>query len=235
MAVFFTLSVMLGALALLLFYLPLWIQLNYQHRDRDDRLTVEVHTVARLLYYRFEVPVLRLSRERFFPALFVEAELQQGLGRKLLLQEKEAITAEDVLRVINWRSLRLAHRMIGEYARILDYVTRTTAIESLRWTTGFGLADPALTGFATGLLWTVKSVLYRRVRNMLRSPGRPQIAVEPFFGGPRLQVDFHCIFATRIGHIIIVGYKLRQVFKKGVNKDGGTSDSGADENSDGEH
>jgi len=235
LVVFLALSVMLGALALFIFYLPLWVELNYRHADGDDRLTVEVHSVAGLLYYRFEIPVLQVARDRIFPALFVEGELQQGLPRKLLLEEREAITAEDLLRVINWRSVRLARRMVGEYSEILDYLARTMSVEALRWTTRFGLSDPALTGFFTGLLWMLKSGLYMRIRKLLRFPAPPRFSVQPVFAGPVLLVDFHCIFASRIGHIIIVGIKLRRAFKKGVSKDGGTSDSRADENGDGEH
>lgn len=235
MVVFFTLSVMLGALALLIFYLPLWIELRYRHRDGDDRLTVEVYTVAGLLYYRFEIPLLQVTRERMFPALIIEAELRQGLGKKIIRQETEKITAEDFLRAVNWRSVRIASRMVTQYGRILDYLIRTISIRAFSWTTRFGLDDPALTGLTTGLLWALKSGLYLRIRRMLRFPGPPRLAVEPFFGGRSLRVDFHCIFASRIGHIIVVGIKLRQAFKKGVSKDGGTSDSGADENGDGEY
>jgi hypothetical protein len=221
--------------ATFIYVLPLQISIAYGHRNGNDHLSMEVLPPARLFALKFEIPVVALRWEEILPELYLESELEQPISGKSLNQSQESTNPLELLGALNRKRFRQALRMIGEYQDVLHYLTRVLRIKHFRWVINFGTGDPATTGFLTGLLWSLESNVYVRARRMLHAAAKPELSVVPDFQAKLLHVDFNCIFAAHFGHIIIVGYKLLKAVKKGVSINGRSSDSGPDEDSDGEH
>ncbi len=80
----------------------------------------------------------------------------------------------------------------------------------LLWQTEVGFADYAMTGVATGLLWSGKGAIIGYLSQLLQGGiGDVQVDVTPFFGRDHWRTSLDCIFTAPLGHIIIVfGYYL---------------------------
>lgn len=70
------------------------------------------------------------------------------------------------------------------------------------WHTRFGYDDAALTGLATGLIWTVKSLLLQYFSHVIPLRTAPIIQVEPSFQEPAFHTEFRCIFSFKLSHLI---------------------------------
>lgn len=77
------------------------------------------------------------------------------------------------------------------------------------WVTKVGCSDPATTGVLTGFLWYLKHFFYRKlVLYTGYSSFQPQFNVIPNFNEQLLDLEFHCIFTFKAGHIITAATRI---------------------------
>lgn len=85
------------------------------------------------------------------------------------------------------------------YSRFLSYVH----IEKLKWSTVFGIENPAYTALAVGGLWILKgNVLSSLCR--LTGVKKAYVKIQPDFISENKNSEFFCIAKTAIVHIIII-------------------------------
>jgi len=93
------------------------------------------------------------------------------------------------------------------YRKLLYYLKgflERACCKQLDWKTELGFSDYALTGMAVGLTWAGKgAVLGYLSRSMRIEQNNVRVSVTPHFGKSCLTSCFHCIFKTRLGHIIV--------------------------------
>ena len=106
------------------------------------------------------------------------------------------------------RSLEDLFRIFSRYQKLLRYnrvFMERSVCRSFIWETELGFTDYALTGVATGLLWSGKGVVMGYLSRFLKmSSQNTRVYVAPFFGRMHWKTSVNCIFTTRLGHIIIV-------------------------------
>jgi len=107
---------------------------------------------------------------------------------------------------------RLAGKVAGRAQRIFRRINRQICVERLSVAAAIGWYDAACTGILVGLGWSLLGSAYVLMTdkfNMLRSKNS-------FLLAPRFQkescfeIEATCIFAFRLGHIIIVIYQILQ-------------------------
>jgi hypothetical protein len=123
-------------------------------------------------------------------------------------------------RKIPWkRVLRKLHRLrrIIRPALALAWqtflkISRPVQIRDLQLITELGWRDAAHTALAAGVLWSAMGMLYNGLQSAFSiKQGPNRIAVIPHFDrGDFLSLDYSCIFAFRLGHIIIIIYHVWQ-------------------------
>lgn len=180
---------------------------EYHRREQNDNLMVKMSLLRGLINYKTEVPVIELEQRFFAPVLKMVSELD-----KVPFAPEE----DKQLKVgmpITFRSLRSLPAMLKagwqrfeQYNSALHYFFRFVRCLRFHWRTEVGLDDAAYTGIVVGIIWGVKSFLYKNFRSKIGFMSeRPAIEVVPDFFHKRLALDFNCIFDIRIGHIIIAG------------------------------
>lgn len=80
---------------------------------------------------------------------------------------------------------------------------RNSSCQKFKWITKVGIANPAITGISAGLLWGIKYGLYHHfIKSRANMNNIPVIKVIPEFFDAKIEIEFHCIFVFRGGHII---------------------------------
>lgn len=180
---------------------------DYRRREQDDNLTVKMSLLRGLVHYKTEVPTIELENRFFTPVLKAASEIEKAAFNPV--EEKEL----KVKISINMRLIRSLPSIFKEtwqkfeqYNSSLYYLFRFIRCRQFYWRTEIGLSDAAYTGIMVGLLWGIKSFLYKNFRSKIRvMEGKPAILVVPDYFHQKLTLDFSCIFDIRIGHIIIAG------------------------------
>jgi len=105
------------------------------------------------------------------------------------------------------RTLRDLLRAYPHFRKLFSYLKgflERASCRMLHWETKVGFQDDALTGIAVGLTWAGKgAVLGYLFRSMRIEQKNVRVNVIPSFGKSCLTSRFHCIFKTRLGHIIV--------------------------------
>jgi len=105
------------------------------------------------------------------------------------------------------RTSRDLLRAYYHYRNLLYYLKgflEKSSCKQLHWETELGFQDYALTGMAVGLTWAGKgAVLGYMSRSMRIEQDNVSVCVIPHFGKSCFTSCLHCIFKTRLGHIIV--------------------------------
>jgi len=100
-------------------------------------------------------------------------------------------------------------KLIGN---ISNYIRKKVKIAEFRLQVEVGTGDAFNTSMLYGMIWTIVGILSAFFLNNFQTKQR-LINVIGNFDEAKLDIDFHCIFYTRIVYIIIVGIKLLFNFK----------------------
>jgi hypothetical protein len=88
--------------------------------------------------------------------------------------------------------------------RIIRRLLSKSVCRRLVWETAIGFDDYALTGAATGLLWSGKGMAVAWLGRLLSLDGAElKLDVRPSFGAAAFHCSLDCILETRLGHIMI--------------------------------
>jgi hypothetical protein len=186
--------------------IKIFIVMEYHRKKADDRLSIEVYLLRRLIVYRLEVPLVQLS-ERGGLA-WLESQLRAGREKTKTHVEAEQRFLGNTWDIFlhdasHWSYLV---KMIDHYTKLYkeftDKLLASLVCEKLAWETRFGADDPAATSMMTGLLWFIKYQTYSSMKKRLKAAGRPHLQVTPLYTWVGLEVDFQCIFSIRLGNVI---------------------------------
>lgn len=180
---------------------------EYHRREQDDNLIVKMSLLRGLIHYKSEVPTIDLEQRFFTPVLKMASEIDKVAFDPV--EEKELKVGIPItLRLVRRlpAMLKEGWRRFDRYNSVLHYLFRFVRCRRFYWRTEIGLNDAAYTGIMVGILWGVKSFLYKNFRSKIGFMSeRPAIEVVPDYFNNKLALDLSCIFDIRIGHIIIAG------------------------------
>lgn len=93
--------------------------------------------------------------------------------------------------------------------RLLRKIGSRIKITELNLYTEIGLADAAQTALSIGVVWSFFALLYGRLAGLFNmNEAKNNIRVVPNYQSENLVIiDYSCIFAFRLGHIIIIIYQ----------------------------
>ncbi len=186
--------------------LKLFISLFYRRQGEDDRLDIDVYALEKLVHYHLEVPRARLARRGGLP--WPEAVVDTPGGQAETRAGKEQRFVRNTWKIFrhhprHWHYLMKQLRYYTRiYKRLIARILAALACEKLSWRTGFGAGDAALTGMATGLLWTFKTQTYAYMQRRLKSVARPVIRVSPLYTRDGVEIELECIFSITLGNVI---------------------------------
>lgn len=213
------------------------IEVKYERKGTDDRVTIRVMGPFGVVYQRTEVPVMEFDEAKDGWRFELETRSKEEVGVKpqaLARSEFYIHEAQKVHQFIN----RLK-RLIKIFDPMIDFILAHVEVRSLAWQTTLGVGDAAATALLCGSLWGTKGVVLSYIQSRTHVTDKNVvIAVFPSFRESRFQTFLQCIFSLRVVHIIVaqlIMLREKRRHKKGVTQDGKSSDSGLNENSHGKH
>lgn len=186
----------------LIFYTKIYINIKYKRSNEDDYISLNIYMFKKLVTYSMEIPIIDIvSRDDFLGFESTISTIQDEDK-----SDTRNNSYKDTKSSKNIRRIRFFIRKIVSFTRvycqIIDKILKSLICEKLYWRTVFGSEDAAITGIITGLLWTMKALVLKKLEGRIFYIGHPVISVNPMFGRSRFDVDFQCIFSIRLGNVI---------------------------------
>ncbi|QGG49407.1 DUF2953 domain-containing protein [Heliorestis convoluta] len=183
---------LLLSLGVLLFQLPLTLQITYDKKGAKNRVDVN------LLLFNRAIPLVKNpftskieKNKKGLPSMKAEAPQEKH-------HEKEMMQMFGTLQ-----------RAIPKTRQYLSYLRRNAKklqIRKLHWGSHVGGTDALETAMLSGFLWTLKMSLLGRFFYLLdRKDEKPRVFVNPWYQGKRFDMHIDCIVTLRPGHIIFTG------------------------------
>jgi hypothetical protein len=180
-------------------FIPIQIHVTYQKINKMTKVRIEVKVFIIIIRKTISTPFAK-----FFSLL--------ARPKPNLNNIKESLKSNRFPER-NWNIiLRRISTWLPRMVQILNHALKLTALifkpikcKKLSIYTKVGFHDPSHTGMAYGSLWAVYSFFISQLSKwMVLRPETPVIKIVPDFNEPKLHLEYDCIIAFPLGHIIIV-------------------------------
>lgn len=221
MQILLYITIIILFLLVALIIMPLRVRIVYCRQGADDKITLEM-SLWKLPKYKRHTNLVDFQWSVDHSGIKFKSKNKKSgyITRKLVTLLASFPKKEDDIKDGDF-TLRIPHK-IGELKQILSkinyqyqrywpffkYLFCHTHCRRLYWRTQIGFADAAMTGWVTGLLWTLKPIIVGKLFSIVLPAQRPVIMVQPDFNQAQFAIDFDCIFEVRLGHIMVTGIKL---------------------------
>jgi hypothetical protein len=180
--------------------LPTQIHINYRRANNEDKIKIQVKILFITLNKVFSTPLAKIlslmARKKYTPKNFEKSMKADKLPEKnwKIIFRRINIWLPRVLQII-FHSLKLTSKIL-----------KPIKCKKLNIYTEVGLVDAAKTGMTIGSLWAVYSFLLSQLSKwVVLKPETPKIQIVPDFNNnSKLHLEYDCIIAFPLGHIIIV-------------------------------
>ncbi|MBS4026749.1 MAG: DUF2953 domain-containing protein [Clostridia bacterium] len=181
---------------------PLQIRIVAEHSQRNDETVLQFGFLWGLIKIKINIKSVELGLDKIVNLLHIGAKLG---GQDHATQVQHHISVKLLYELIQRIDLALIKKLWLHRRKFIPPANCTKLV----WITKIGLDDAAVTGIFTGLLWSVKGIVYSVICQMEhRHMGKVELNVIPNFKQKLFEVHLDCIFKFTIGHIIIAGIKL---------------------------
>lgn len=195
--IFLVINLLIG---FLLSFTKIYIDIKYKRSGKDDYIAINIYMIKKLIAFSMEVPIVKIASSD--DCFWIESAINTPKGKDRLQTEGNSKKVNNK----SLRGLRLFIRKIIYFIRLyyqtIDRILKSLVCEKLCWKTIYGSEDAAITGIMTGVIWTIKTLVLRKLESRIYYIGKPVITVTPIFGCNRFEVDFQCIFSIRLGNLI---------------------------------
>ncbi|WP_218970610.1 DUF2953 domain-containing protein [Alkalihalobacterium alkalinitrilicum] len=206
MNIFILVILIILLLLFIIFITKLNIFISYYHNGDDDELMVRVRA-WRILSYTFKAPLIKIDKDS--PSIIVEEE--QSIGG-IEDEKKVKLTFERIMRDLE-KFKDFLQQVVGFHKIVRRFLSHVS-VRDMRWTTNIGVSDAALTGFLSGMAWSVKGGIIGLIANYTKMKQLPKIAINPHFQQTVSQTDLKCIVSFRVGYSIIAGILVLRHWKR---------------------
>lgn len=194
-------ALLAGALA------PVTFTVRYLYADGRQEFSVESRAFWGLLVFRHEIPAFRLGFRGLVPRLETRVEMEAG---SLDAAPGGSIPAvEDARMLYDLEAVRGGWELLRHFYATeehwLGYLGRRMAVTRFQWHSDLGHRDAAVTGWAVGAMWALKSGALAWFQSKVPFTVSPDLFIGPSFDRPRFRSAIICIFALRVVHIIVAG------------------------------
>lgn len=212
MLVFLETFIIVFLLGLVIYFIPLKLEINYSKKGKDDFFSVRLQVIPGILVYKAEVPLLNWEGE-YTPKLVLQSELENTSGKPITKGGFEIKNPFKILlKLAKMWPVKTIQRLLPLIKKILTNnkrIFKKIHCKKLKWITEIGFSNPAITGMSIGIIWSLKSWFYSNMnKNIQLDFTKAHFEVIPHFYDEQLKLNFHCIFTARTGHIIIAASRL---------------------------
>lgn len=218
------------------YHIPIKILFKYEKVGNADELVIKNWVFHPALGISLRFSVLELeelkSPEYLIEALLHVARSQLGIDREDDTQEVPPIPSRE-----RGKNERLLRRVARKYHTLIQVVLGflqrepqkipavhvgsfvkdvfvgtmlrlTPRCKVFKWDTDIGVGEASDTAIVVGIAWSLSSLVVAGIsRHVAFADTRPSIRINPRFNQITLDTSLFCIFESRLGHIMIAGFR----------------------------
>lgn len=195
-----------------------YIAFDYHWQDANDKLTVTIYSKGKLLFYQRTLSVIQWVQQEWLKR---ESNIKKAENSRQFIKAERKSSRRFFRRLIHHprlglAALRKSQRLFYHYRHIVQSFLSALCCEKFYWNTRFSTSDAAMTGIASGLLWSAKACLLSQLTQNIRFAVCPTIQVCPTFQQPEFQTEIQCIFSFKLGHVMNAFFCIAKNVNKGV-------------------
>jgi len=207
----------------LLFHIKIYIDIAYKRFGQDDRATVQIYALNRLIHYEMKLEVIDIAKRQ--QLVWPEVEIETKGGEIETKASREQRFIKKIVHILFKRPekikclVRVFKHYLKSYRHFIDNVLSFLYCEQLNWKTNVGCDDAAVAGLTSGSVWLAKGVVVSSAMRRLRFTTKPTIKVVPVFNRSCFDTEFKCILTISLGNVINATLKTIQFIRKGATGD----------------
>lgn len=170
------------------------LRIEYRRQEMSDWLLFEVSAFWGLLRYRIVEPDPGIRIDDGTLKLELEVETAEAPR----LEHKYSVRLFPML----YRVWRL-WQMLRRYRQVLVYAWHRLRVTRFEWHISLGTGNPATTGVACGIVWSVADFLLGWFSPRLKAPA--SVSVSPDFFRPLFRTSFNLTASLELRHLFGAG------------------------------
>jgi hypothetical protein len=219
--------IIVGSIALiflLILITPISISLFYGRIGENDHVAVEVTAWFRLIRWKYELPIVKLTTSRNGPEL-VARVVKTGARTQGNQEEVKDVTGREIQK---WRrAMQDFLERVENLQPVLKQMMKRIRCTRLEWHTSLGLGGAAETGALIGVAWGVKSALIGVFSHGVSLRTVPRLSVQPHWNRQIIRTQIRCDLHFWLGHALIAGLRILFRLRKDREPKWQTTTSGA--------
>lgn len=172
---------------------------------KNDEVVFNIAMLYGLIRFHYELPMLKF--ENLKKGIIIKVEKRKNVG---------ATKANDSETHVNKHKIDIWMREIHEILEATDafkiWMRRTLSrlsIVKLEWSTHFCIGDAAETATATGIVWSMKTMIVGWLSHHVRMKTHPRLFVVPVFDDrPQFSTEISCKAQISCGYALYAGLIL---------------------------
>ncbi len=195
-------------LFILLYIMPLKIQIFYKLIDKSNELEIYFKTLYGLINYKIDIPYIKMKFGDKSNIKY-KINLEDTKDNEDITNNKKRFSIEEFKKSMN-RS-KVTYK---KYKKVISYFMNKVLIKELKLNTEYDFKDAAVTGITAGILYSIESNLllwilkYKKIQNY-------RFNINPLFKQENvIHINFSCIIQFKLGHIINGSIKSLILYKR---------------------
>lgn len=183
---------------------PIQARITVSRKDENDRIEVDLRALWGWIRFRYIIPFIQFRG--LLQGTILESKTEDPKQNRTLSKKRKTVK---LINGVNGRRKR--KKKAGSFAVFSRWLVKTlksVQCDKFEWKTEIGSKDAAVTAFATGLLWAIKSSLVGWCTAFIRFQHPPLISVSPVYNRDRFVTAGECILKIRLGNAIIAALLL---------------------------
>ncbi|MGI6491727.1 MAG: DUF2953 domain-containing protein [Pelotomaculum sp.] len=211
---------------LLLSISSLRIRLSYRREGNDDRLSIVLSLWHGILSYKIAVPIVKTgiqprpqSRYRsWWPRIFEPAFKMETRVKSSNAPERTGETIKDMIGLPRLLAVIKKSKLIyNKYMPATSFFLNNLHLRRFQWHTELGTDEPHITGFLSGVAWSVKGLFISMLYHTIHAgAARPVVSVTPYFEKSCFATRLDCEFDIKLGNVFLTGIKLLFIKIRGL-------------------
>jgi hypothetical protein len=215
---------LIALIFLLILFTPITISLFYGRIGENDHVAVEITAWFRLIRWKYELPIVKLTNSRIGPELVAKVDK----ARTRTQGSKEEVKDVTGRQLKQWRrAMQDFLERVEDLKPVLKRMLKRIKCTRLEWHTSLGLGGAAETGALTGVAWGVKSALIGVFSHAVTLRTVPRLSVQPHWNRQIIRTQIRCNLHFWLGHAVIAGIRILFRLRKGREPKWQTTPSGA--------
>jgi hypothetical protein len=182
------------------------IQLRYYRKEgNNDYFEMKISAVWGLIRYTLEMPVLGMKGK----SIEIQKKIIGGtpLGNAFESSTEDKIDKDDMLLMLD-RFMALLKETREMTGWMRDTLSRVR-LSNWQWDTKVGTGDSYWTAMVTGFTWSVQTMLFGVISQLVRLTETPKMTVEPVYNGQtHFATNLSCTGKIRLGQAIAAGMRF---------------------------